>query len=227
LAHFPKRLVELQLPKSYQMIVTTKYDTALERAFKEENEPYDLALYMGPGTPSGLKGNFVHIPWEKIPTIVEDPNNYDHFPIFAAPRELTRTVIVRVHGGVGDAVSGLPPTDNFVITEDHYIDFLSDHTAENLIPSQILATLQGFDCLFLGYSIMDWRLRVFLKLIWGGEKVGGSLTWAVEHNPNLLEKKLWQAAGADFYECSLADYIVRLDEFLDAHREEIRKRLLG
>ena len=39
------------------MIVTAGYDTALERAFEEANEPFDYAVY------SARDGWFVHFPW--------------------------------------------------------------------------------------------------------------------------------------------------------------------
>ena len=44
-----------------QMIVTPKYDAALEKAFMEANEDFDVAVYMAPGTEQA--GRFVHLPW--------------------------------------------------------------------------------------------------------------------------------------------------------------------
>ena len=43
------------------MIVTPKFDVALEQAFREEGEPFDVAVYMAPGTE--YAGRFVHLPW--------------------------------------------------------------------------------------------------------------------------------------------------------------------
>lgn len=220
LAHFPKRLEELGLERHYQMIVTTKYDTALERAFREENEPYDVAMYLGPGAPDDQRGKFVHVPWEKGPRVISKPNDYDELPI-AFDGELMRTVIVKIHGSVDDAETGFTWKDNYVITEDHYIDYLSGGTIEDLIPAQILAKLKESNCLFLGYAMADWRLRVFLKRIWRGEKLGRALCWAVERDPSALERKLWQDAGVQMFASSLNDYVTGLDRFLEVHRDEL------
>ena len=43
-----------------QLIITTDYDTALERAFDERREPYDVALFIARGD---NRGHFLHIPW--------------------------------------------------------------------------------------------------------------------------------------------------------------------
>ena len=64
LARFPRMLEELGLEKRYQLIVTSNFDTALEQAFDDEQEPYDLAVYMASGPD---KGKFVHIPHEGAP----------------------------------------------------------------------------------------------------------------------------------------------------------------
>ena len=37
---------------------------------------------------------------------------------------------------------------------------------------QILDKLQDSHCLFLGYTVRDWNLRVFLKRIWEGTPRG-------------------------------------------------------
>ena len=107
LATFPTRLEKLGLEKRYQLIVTTNYDDALERAFVDENEPYDLAVYMsvrsdlsnGPdGTPH--RGKFVHVPHEGEPRVVDKPNEYLEFPVNRFTFGLERTVIVKIHGAV-------------------------------------------------------------------------------------------------------------------------------
>ena len=77
-----------------------------------------------------------------------------------------------------------------MVTEDHYIDYLSAAPIESLVPVQILAKLTESHCLFLGYTMRDWNLRVFLKRIWRGEPLG-SRSWAIEREPDALEKDFW------------------------------------
>jgi hypothetical protein len=131
-------------------------------------------------------------------------------------------VIVRISGAVDDVVTGYLWKRNFVITEDHYIDYLGGRPAEEVVPVQILAKLRQASCLFLGYKIADWRLRVFLHWIWQGERLSGATHWAVERDPDVLERQFWQRSGAALYKSRLTDYVTGLDRFLTEHSDELR-----
>jgi hypothetical protein len=221
LAHFRKRLDEIGLISRYQMIVTAKYDAELERALQLEREPFDVAVYMGPGT--DYPGKFMHLPWDKEPVVVNEPNNYTGFP-FTENGQLSRTLVVRINGVVEDHDAGYGGKgwkDNFVIAEDHYIDYLSGRTAEDLIPAQILAKLREASKLFLGYSMRDWRLRVFLKRIWQGQNLVRSRAWAVERDPDELERQLWLQSSVEVVTSSLIDYVDGFDAFLLANRDKL------
>lgn len=220
LARLPERLEELGLEKRYQMIVTPKFDVALEQAFQEAGEPFDIAIYMAPGTE--FAGLFVHLPWGSAePRPVLKPNEYNDFPFVTDYGELTRTVIVRLNGAVDNLAAGYRWKSNFVVTEDHYIDYQGRRSAEQVVPGQILAKLRQASCLFLGYTIADWRLRVFLHWIWQGERPSGATHWAVERDPNLLERQFWQRSGVCLYRSRLNDYARGFDRFLAEHREEL------
>jgi SIR2-like domain/TIR domain len=213
LARLPKRLEELGLERRYQMIVTPKLDLALEQAFRDEGEPFDVAIYMAPGTP--YAGKFVHLPWDAEPRPIMAPNEYEGFPMVKPPYgELTRTLIVRTSGGVDDLNMGYRWDSNFLITEDHYIDYLGGRPAAEVVPSQILAKLRHASYLFLGYPIADWRLRVFLRWIWQSERFGRARHWAVERNPDSIEQRFWEYSSVSLYRCRLSDYVQRFDEFL-------------
>jgi hypothetical protein len=213
LARLPARLEELGLEKRYQMIVTPKYDVALERAFREEGEPFDVAVYMAQrGTPNS--GRFLHLPWGKVdPVPVVRANDYTGFPLIADDGRLKRTVIVRINGAIDDPSAGYRWKGNYLITEDHYIDYAGGRSAEEVVPGQILAKLREASCLFLGYTIADWRLRVFLRWIWG-DKLGGGMHWAVEREPDVLEQRFWQRFGISLYQYPLTEYVKALDRFL-------------
>jgi hypothetical protein len=219
LARFPKRLEELGLQKHYPMIVTSKLDLALERAFREEGEPFDVALYMAPGTE--YAGKFVHLPWDSDPQPIIAPERYTGFPIVTDYGELTRTVIVRTNGAVDDLKLGYPWKSNFVITEDHYIDYLGGRPAEEVVPVQILAKLRQASCLFLGYKIAAWRHRVFLRWIFQSERLSGATHWAVERDPDMLERRFCERTGIALYGSASTDYVRGFDTFLNDHREEL------
>ena len=216
LARFPAMLKELDLEKRYQLIVSTNFDTALEQAFDREQESYDLAVYMASGRD---QGKFVYFPWDGDPEPVVDPNSYAELSI-GEEYELERTLIVKIHGAVDGAVGGYGWKENYVITEDNYIDYLSRSPIESLVPTQILGKLRESHCLFLGYPVRDWNLRVFLKRIWEGSI--GARSWAVGPDPNALEKYFWAQSNVDLYAADLGDYVALLQERLIARSHERR-----
>ena len=153
-----------QLPKvlgdRYQLIVTPNYDAALEKAFRDAGQEFDVAVYMAPGSQQDGRivpeGKFVHVPWEGRARSIEKPNVYSDFPIVAGDGRLRRTVIMWINGAV-DGLLDLNCEDNYVITEDHYINYMNG-SAEEVVPGQILMKLRKSNYLFLGYTIADWRL---------------------------------------------------------------------
>ena len=221
MARLPRRLEELGLEKRYQMIVTSKFDVALEQAFLEAKEPFDVAIYMAPSAEQHA-GRFVHLTWGNVdPQPIMMPNEYTGFPI-VDDSQLTRTVIVRINGAVDNPDVGYLWKNNYVITEDHYIDYLGGRQAHDVVPAQILAKLRQSSCLFLGYALADWRLRVFLHWIWPGTKPSGATHWAVQHRPDALECRFWEHAGVGLYRSPLTDYIQGFDRFLVTNRGDLR-----
>ena len=209
LASLPSRLAEQ--PERYQMIVTTNYDNALEQAFTAADESYDLAVYMASGQ---AKGKFVHFHDDDEPQVIALPQFYEDLP-FNDDLTLRRTLIVKINGAVDGREGSFQWKENYVITEDEYIDYLSNEAVGALIPTQLLAKLQDSHCLFLGYSMRDWHLRVFLKRIWP-ESIR-SKSWAIEQDPDRLEKELWHHAGeVELLDAPLADYVKALETGLSA-----------
>ena len=77
--------------------------------------------------------------------------------------------------------------------------------------------LRKSNYLFLGYTIADWRLRVFLS---GSGKVLvlGAKYWAVEREPDALERRPLAADKRPaLYRSSLTDYLQGLYNYLDDH----------
>ena len=200
LARLPRTLEELGVENRYQLIVSTSFDRTLEQAFDDEQEPYDLAVYMASGED---KGKFIHFPYGDTPRPIAQPISYGMFPI-ADWGEIERTVIVKTRGAVDGNIGGYRWKDNYVITDDHYIDYLSRTPIENLVPVQVLDKLSESHCLFLGYPAHDLNLRVFLTRIRRGESFGAE-SWAIApSSPSLIEKQFWAQFNADLYAADLA-----------------------
>jgi SIR2-like domain/TIR domain len=215
LAHLPRRIQALDR-EGHQLIVTTSYDTALERAFDAVDEPYDLAVFAATGE---HKGRFMHVPWwdrdNGGPTPITVPNEYVDLPI-DEEGALARTVIVKLHGGAIDCGTGGPnPRDNFVITEDDYIGYLTQGPIASLIPLQILNKLRESHFLFLRYRLRDWTLRVFLQRVWGEQKLEAR-SWAIDPEQEAVERELWDHLGVNVVEQSMADFLDELERELGA-----------
>jgi hypothetical protein len=217
LAGFPGTLRKLGLPIRYQLIVSANFDQALEQAFDDAGEPYDLAVYMASGQD---EGKFVHFPVGESPRPVNIPNAYFGFKI-GNDGELWKTLIVKIHGAVDGKIRDYHWQENYVITEDHYIDYLSMSPIHDFVPGQILAKLKESHCLFLGHTVRDWNHRVFLKRIW--DETPGATSWAVEPDPDLLEKRIWAETRVDLYASGLADYVGQLQARLIKRTEEITR----
>ena len=168
LANLPATLERLGHSHRHQLIVTTNYDDALEQACDEAQEPYDLAVYMAHGD---QKGKFLHVPFDGEPKLITVPNTYLDFPI-DEDGDLERTVILKIHGAVDNVRRSHPWRENYVITENDYIDYLSRGQIESLVPLQLLNKMRESHCLFLGYRVRDWNLRVFLHRVWGEQRIG-------------------------------------------------------
>ncbi|HEX5990122.1 MAG TPA: SIR2 family protein [Solirubrobacterales bacterium] len=206
LAGLPATLHGLGAPDRYQLIVTTNYDNALEQAFDEAEEAYDLAVYLARGRD---KGKFVHVPHDGEPQLVTDPNSYDGFPIDAFGR-VERTVVMKVHGAVDRPQSPNVWRDNYVITEDDYIDYMSDGEIESIVPQQLLGKLRDYShYLFLGHGMYDWSLRVFLIRVFG-DRGQPNTSWAIEREPNRLDERFWQRMGVDLTASPLDTYVQEL-----------------
>lgn len=192
------------MPPAYQLIISANYDTGLEWALEEAGEPFDYVVYE-----AGL-GWFVHVPWgERLPgpyaTTIREPRTYVDFPI-DDDGHLERTVIVKIHGGADAREGGHRWRDNYVITEDHYIDYLPTHNIQDYLPIQILDKLTGSRCLFLGYALRGWDARVFLRRTWRGNPVSEN-SWAIAHAPDPFEKASWRAMGVELLAASLPEYV--------------------
>jgi SIR2-like domain len=237
IARLPELFERAGRGRHHPLIVTPKYDLALEHALRAQGEPYDVAVYVAReaergGHPTG-EPCFVHIPhdaeylnpkdvpagWSFGPIPITVGNAYSSFPIITGPNggELLRTIVVRINGSVDDERAGFPWTKNFVITEDQYIDYLSNGSASETIPAQILAQLRDSCFLFLGYEISDWRLRVFLKRLCGSSEVlgSGAQHWAVERDPDELDSRLWSRLRVNLFRSSVTEYLAGLERFLE------------
>jgi hypothetical protein len=154
------------------------------------------------------RGKFRHRAPDGEVQLIERPNEYRGLSLEK------RTVILKIHGAVNRAK---PEKDSYVITEDHYIDYLTRTDIANLIPVTLAAKLRRSHFLFLGYSLSDWNLRVIIHRIWGEQPLTYN-SWAIQLNPDLLEQRFWEKRGE-----SIEILNVRLEDYISELISRIKK----
>jgi class 3 adenylate cyclase len=201
IASLPAMLRDKGYAPRYPLVVTTNYDDALERAFVAASEPFDLVAYAAEGE---QRGKFIHFPPDGEACVIERPNEYRGLSLDQ------RSVILKIHGAV-DRREAL--WDSFVITEDHYINYLTRTDISSLLPVTLAAKLRKSHFLFLGYSLRDWNLRVILHRIWGEQKLTYK-SWAILEKLELMEKDFWRSREVDVFTIPLDAYVAVLEERL-------------
>lgn len=186
----------------YQLIVTTNYDDALELAFAHADEPCDVVWYVADGE---QRGKFWHRPPGGEARMIERPDEYDELSLER------RTVILKIHGAVDRQDRS---RDSYVITEDHYIDYLTKTELKQLVPVELVAKLMSSRFLFLGYSMQDWNLRVILHRIWGRQPLTYR-SWAIQRDPPEIERTLWKSRDVEVLDIPLDRYVDELWRRLD------------
>jgi DNA-binding SARP family transcriptional activator len=176
----------------HQLIVSTSYDLALERALLDAGEEFDVVSYIAEGR---NRGKFCHIDPGGHGTLIERPNEY------ASELSLDRrTVILKLHGQVDRTTERA--WESFVVTEDHYIEYLARAEVSSVVPVGLAAKLRRSHFLFLGYSLVDWNLRLLLYRLWGDQPLGYR-SWAVDDEPHPFELEFWRKHGVDVLDLPL------------------------
>lgn len=201
LAALPAILREKGHPLRYQLIVTTNFDDMLERAFTEAGVPFDVVSYEAEGD---KRGKFWHWKSDGDVTLIELPNQYQAFSLEQ------RAVILKVHGAF---VRTDPDRDSYVITEDHYLDYLTRTDISNLLPVELAKILRKSHFLFLGSRLPEWNLRVIFYRIWREQRLTYN-SWAIPFNVNQTNPQFWLNRNVDTMQVNLADYIAQLTERL-------------
>lgn len=191
-----------------QLIVVTNYDTLVEQAFDAIGSPYDLVIHAADR--SDIANSVLWWPYREPEPKIEAPNSLDI--------DLGKTtVIYKMHGTV---LQKTERWDNFVITEEDYVDFLARMTTQTAIPSLFYEYFHSRSFLFLGYSLRDWNLRVVLRNLSkplasrgrasGNYKDEPVPSWAIQYRPSELEQTLWRARGVHIFDVMLNEFIERL-----------------
>jgi hypothetical protein len=205
-AALPPLLRERGVP--HQLLVTTSYDLALEQAFLDAGEEFDVVSYVAAGRD---RGRFCHRDPTGETRVIELPNMY--------VTELSlerRTVVLKLHGGLEATPNG--EQQSFVVTEDDYIGYLARGDVGGAIPVALAAKLRRSHFLFLGYGMREWSLRLVLDRICGGEPFAYQ-SWAVLPAARPLERQFWRTRDVDLLEQPLDEYVDALGRYVGVGTE--------
>jgi hypothetical protein len=207
LATLPERLERTKGVRRNQLIVTTNYDDALEQALDAAGQEYDVVWYERPRKgPGAVRGHCIHRTPDGVVHEIERANEY------AALSLDVRPVILKVHGAV-DRHARTYENDSYVISEDHYIEYLSETRLTDLFPVTLLETLFTSHFLFLGYRLTDWNVRVILHQIWL-EREHELDAWAIQRHIDKIDRVLWDKRGVHLLDIPLGEYVDCLENQL-------------
>ncbi|MDQ6652791.1 MAG: SIR2 family protein, partial [Acidobacteriota bacterium] len=163
-------LADLEFP----IIITTNYDQLYEQALEQKaieertaQHQYELSIY----SPNNM--NQVRV------ETVDCPQHPD-------PK---RPFILKIHGD-------LSKPESIVITDEDYIQFvlrMSDTKPFHPFGNNVLAYLMKWPTLFIGYSLMDYNLRLLFKTLrWKLDAANIPPTYSVDKKPDQLIRDVWE-----------------------------------
>ena len=197
-----------------RLILTTNYDTLVERTLERRGLPYlaishvmrgskyagRLLCYASLAAP--LDAGTI-LPLRRLEERLLDLETAAEPPV----------VVYKMHGTARlRGAEGL--LDSVVLTENDYIEFLAEDTFQK-IPLTILRTLRAGRLLFLGYALEDWNFRVLLRrlaMLQQQEREGPRRHWACTFSADDVETRFWERRGVNLYNQSLDVFLARLSE---------------
>ncbi len=180
---------------THLLLLTTNYDDALEQAFDAAGEPYSVIFYR-----ASREGRcWLRHGEETDAKVIARPERYTGVSLNE------RSVILKVHGAV-DRRERRSFNDSYVISEDHYIDFLASTRLETLVPKGLLVPLLNSALLFLGYRLKDWNLRVILHELWSNRDFEYP-AWAVQRHVDDVDAAIWRSRNVALFDEDLCAYV--------------------
>jgi hypothetical protein len=186
----------------HQLVVTTGFGRALERAFEEAGEAVDVVSYVASGPD---RGKFAHRGPEGSETLVAVPNAYADLSLAERP------AILKIHGEIDPRPDR--GRESFVVSEDDYIGYLAQTELANVVPVTLAAKLRRSHLLFVAYPVVEWSLRVFLHRVFGDQPISYR-SWAVLPGAQPIQREYWRQRGVDLYDVTPKDFVGGLEQRL-------------
>jgi NAD-dependent SIR2 family protein deacetylase len=201
--------------KALELIVTTNYDDLIERAFAQRHPWIVVDRYEAPGSVWLGLGDRA---WDEVDAAtlpktlanIEQRLRKEKSIEIADKASGSRPIIFKMHGSLNRANRR---HDRFLITEEHYVNFLG---RPQYLPPMLERIMQRQNFLFLGYGLRDWNVRVMLRklTLMQLETAEPIVSWAIVREASASEKQLWRAHNVRMYEVELDEFAKQLQDRL-------------
>jgi NAD-dependent SIR2 family protein deacetylase len=194
-----------------RLVITTNYDDLIERALEER--------WIAEGRKAGRHPWIVVDRGDRQAVWVRQsgqPWKRDRADrLEKTIRDDQQPIVFKMHGSLNRERKD---DDEYLITEEQYIDFLG-RGDKVPIPPMIEQMMLGRHLLFLGYGLHDWNVRVLLLKLSKTRLPGSKVNiWAIMRKPEKKEEEpardaecaLWRDQGVTIFEVDLADFVSEL-----------------
>jgi hypothetical protein len=216
----PSPLVKALAKMNFRYIITTNYDNLYEDALSLAGRGYTKGIYK-PNKTNIIPEATMDVPMEEI--TYEKPFLY------------------KIHGDIEDVYpleNGKrkyePSKDAIVLTDEDYIHFIlrmaekSSQTEKrnyNPIPSaftQVLADPDDITIIFIGYSLLDYNLRLLFKsALWKKDLAAQLRKWSVDLYPDDTSVKIFEKYNISFIQKNAWSVIPFLYNYIEGKDMEI------
>ena len=183
-----------------RIYITTNYDELLEQALADRH-PHVIVDRGEKGlwvTKSGGSPQQVASTGSQLYELLNDPET----------QQPSSPIIFKIHGSVDKD----PRNDSYLITEEDYVDFLGK--SGGYLPPYVSALIEGKDFLFLGYSLVDWNVRVILRKLLRRISPGSVRFWAIVRGRSDIEEEVWKSHALNIYPMDLNEFAAELQNYL-------------
>jgi hypothetical protein len=166
----PSALVRGLVDLDFPIVVTTNYDQLYEKAHEARNTR-DAANAVA------------------LRTLVYNPDHAAMTPEYQKEPGPKECWLLKIHGCISQP-------ESIVITDEDYIQFIMRMNSDEKhhpIPERIRSLMTEWTTLFVGYSLLDYNLRLlFRTLRWRLGPATRPLTFSVDRNPDYLIKATYE-----------------------------------
>jgi hypothetical protein len=190
-------------------IISTNYDSQIERAFEKRHRPYLLLTHNTSPTSEHYRDLIIQRPHKSAEITHLKPSDF-----LLQDLHKKEAVIYKLHGTFANELTELE--DTLILTEEDYVKFMVANSSQAAPPPALNKVFQERHFLFLGYSLADWNFRVILRSIHERAKEAGKdyRHWAIQHPVEPIEERFWQGRGVNLYDVDLAEFVENLSQKL-------------